>query len=1613
MTPYGPPLDEKSLHPSDARTPRFLVPPGQLSSRQRNQSAPNLFRGAWRRRPSASYHEEGPGFTESTKGPLGLSCLYEPSEPRLDFIFVHGLHGGSKKTWSLYPEDVSTYWPEQWLPAESGFKNVRVHSFGYDSDWSKSSQSHLRIRDFAQALLASISNSPTIKRTGQLPIVFIAHSMGGLVAKQAYLLAKSDPLYQDLSTRIHSMYFLATPHRGSNSAVYLKTFLSVSLPTGAKAYAKELLPDSQTVADINEDFRHVCNDIHLWSFFEGIPTAGFIIVDKSSAVIGLPGERTQYLPADHRHVCKFRDMTDPNYMVLRDCFKTTIEQINREHSERQSEQLNQIAEALDTCQRPEKDLLALSDKLHKGTCEWLTKHRDFVTWMDVGDTQDFGPMSPSMSSHKQNRLFWLYGPPGSGKSVAAGHVIKHLTSYNLDCNYFFFKNDSKTSITHLLLSLAFQMAESNFEIRQTILTMLRNGESINTQDSAVIWNSLFLGRLLKVQFTQPLFWIVDGLDECPKKSLSSLIQRFSRIDPRIPLRILLTSRPDSPDAPVEQLLNAEKVGRFELRTGQEASVQDIAAFIRGRPRLSRLLDADSTGSLMADILERSQGIFLWASLIISRLDELYSIEDIKLALREVPSEMNGFYAKILESITNSSNADKAKAILSWVACAPGPLTVEELKEAVRLDINQTLLSSVSGDVFSEICGSLVTVNQDSCVHFMHQTVKEFLISAASNFYVNYREVHERMATICLELMDGRDGLKRTSKRTKPTVGRPTTSSLMDYACSNFSYHLLHSHSVSDITFTRVVDFFESKTLIWIEHVAKRGRLSLFMRTIKNIKPYLARQLETSPPFSQNYQDLLAWVDDLTHIVSIFGQTLIDSPEAIYALIPPLCPSSSFIHRKFASSCPQKVITSSNRDWDERLSCINFQSSAKCIASSDHHFAAGLTNGTIKIFNNTTFEEVAVLKHGAPVRHLAFGNVTNTLVSCSPKAISVWSPQQELLWRKAISGIASSVCFNVDDTRLFVTLKNDVKRAMLTFATADGAELEPLTIPEDSSSSSSGSDSEADGNNRNVSRFCPEIVCVSPVLGLAAVTWRSSHLTIFSMDENGSLEKFCKVEKEGSEEAARAPQILAVVFNPAAEADLMAVAYQDGDIVTVQIDEWNPEQTNVYSLHARTLASSPDGRTLAAGDTEGGISLLTFDTLRLLQRLDPLDEIVTGMIFSSNSLRALDVRGKSCNAWEPTVLVRKSSMDDNSSDPEEYLVATPESPSQAVRPFDDSRVVTVITQTHDEKFFFCGREDGSVTIHHLKTGQVVLELKLHAAEIRHLDFDHKKARLLSVDTSRRCVFTQLIPTPSKSAPLAQGENILDHRAQAAITQALVSPNGTAILISTLAGQEIWDESRGQFCNHSVVDGRWMIHPADDSRILLARGQQIELNQWTGLQEKAEPHYISLSLSSDIRKTTIPNEWFSQTGIDYLFQALPLHNGQVTAFLMLQALRLQPSVGEASVSASVRNMVAGVKSVIAISRSSVIFLDRGGWVCSLSIKNISEAKSYTRHFFIPPFWRVRGEFMVKVVAKNTLAIAHKDDVVVVHGFMDFNYKMDFLAFPDEDDTPLVLRRRVTNL
>jgi len=94
------------------------------------------------RRPRAGSNESD----IENKGPLGLTTLYNPPLNAIaDLIFVHGLTGGSRSSWSKNNEP-NLFWPQEWLPNDPKFQDVRIHSFGYTSKLG--GESILNINDF-------------------------------------------------------------------------------------------------------------------------------------------------------------------------------------------------------------------------------------------------------------------------------------------------------------------------------------------------------------------------------------------------------------------------------------------------------------------------------------------------------------------------------------------------------------------------------------------------------------------------------------------------------------------------------------------------------------------------------------------------------------------------------------------------------------------------------------------------------------------------------------------------------------------------------------------------------------------------------------------------------------------------------------------------------------------------------------------------------------------------------------------------------------------------------------------------------------------------------------------------------------------------------------------------------------------------------------------------------------------------------------------------------------------------------------------------------------------------------------------------------------------------
>ena len=85
----------------------------------------------------------------------------------VDLVFVHGLQGGSRKTWSK-SEHQFHFWPKEWLSRDPDFRTVRIHTFGYNSDWAQRTESILNIHDFAKNLLGELKNSRLLRKDAEV-----------------------------------------------------------------------------------------------------------------------------------------------------------------------------------------------------------------------------------------------------------------------------------------------------------------------------------------------------------------------------------------------------------------------------------------------------------------------------------------------------------------------------------------------------------------------------------------------------------------------------------------------------------------------------------------------------------------------------------------------------------------------------------------------------------------------------------------------------------------------------------------------------------------------------------------------------------------------------------------------------------------------------------------------------------------------------------------------------------------------------------------------------------------------------------------------------------------------------------------------------------------------------------------------------------------------------------------------------------------------------------------------------------------------------------------------------------------------------------------------------
>lgn len=219
----------------------------------------------------------------------------------LDVVFVHGAEADAEECW--HPQGHPEFSMPGMLACDLPY--ICVWSVSYTSTLYRRKGYTLRLEEQATQTTRELAN----RSIGCRPLIFIAHSVGGLLVKHVLRLAASsdDPQWHGIVEQTKGIIFLSTPHFGFRKT-NLWNWLARS-PTINEALLADVL-DLDTLRKLNDDFISIIAQfkIAVEVYYEGKPSPRLLwlarIVSKDSANPCIPGVQPTVIAADHDAVCK-------------------------------------------------------------------------------------------------------------------------------------------------------------------------------------------------------------------------------------------------------------------------------------------------------------------------------------------------------------------------------------------------------------------------------------------------------------------------------------------------------------------------------------------------------------------------------------------------------------------------------------------------------------------------------------------------------------------------------------------------------------------------------------------------------------------------------------------------------------------------------------------------------------------------------------------------------------------------------------------------------------------------------------------------------------------------------------------------------------------------------------------------------------------------------------------------------------------------------------------------------------------------------------------------------------------------------------------------------------
>ncbi|RYP26645.1 hypothetical protein DL768_011615 [Monosporascus sp. mg162] len=666
------------------------------------------------------------------------------------------------------------YWPRDLVPA--ALPHSRVFTYGYDTNirsrLSSRPVSKKSVGDHGWDLLCTLADNR--RDAPSRPLVFVAHSLGGLISKVALIRAsehgqdKPQAHLHNIAQSTVGVLFFGTPHRGAdpfNIAHHVLKALAGLAWQLNNSVVQTLLQGGDYLRSVQDSFVTLSKSSRwaIFSFQEEYPLRGLFgkqVVEDESSCIGDPGlEVKRHIGKNHRDMVRFSGNHDPEYQKVASALRSIYDRLHVPSEPPPQDNVSQkngplLADLLDIdstvtaevlAQRQELTELLYFDEIdarllslkaaHNKTCLWFLEKEEYCQWLDL----------QNLKHH--HGFLWIKGKPGSGKSILMKFLEARTRqsvakdSNRLFASFFFYAPGERLekSTFGLYRSLLWQLFQKAPDLQRVLdefdsnawRVIKRSGWQIEALKKTI-------ERAIDCLGDRDLSVFIDALDECRDDDVADMVSFFEDLGERaaeksIRLRICFSSR----HYPSIEL----KCGFQIILEDQDKHSEDIARYISSKLKLPKSKRAED---FRKEVLEKSAGIFLWVALVIPMLNKTSAggrVDQLQKCLNTIPMGLDNLFDMILAR--DNADMDELRFCIQLILFAIRPVTLTEYFFALRPAGDNDLHDSwaakeVDRDVMGRFALSsskgLAEVtktrreDKDPTVQFIHESVRDFLFS---------------------------------------------------------------------------------------------------------------------------------------------------------------------------------------------------------------------------------------------------------------------------------------------------------------------------------------------------------------------------------------------------------------------------------------------------------------------------------------------------------------------------------------------------------------------------------------------------------------------------------------------------------------------------------------------------------------------------------------------------------------------------------------------------------------------------------------------------------------------------------------------------------------------